>query len=205
MAIGDIYRVVMNYIWNPAAGGGSPQPCSNVFYYRLTATTALKPATELQTAFGQDVLPSLIAIAPSTVEFTGHSCLNTADMADFYEAFYTANGGRAVGPDHPLSPVNNLTFVSQSPRPRTRSARKRFPFLVETDVNGKVIDLGAIGVALVNSAANAMENQISYGTSTAVPVVARKGATPTAPYTEVYPITQYDPKTYIASQDTRRG
>lgn len=200
MAINDIYQVVLNYMW------GEDIQCKNVFYYQQTDSNA-SGAQQLNNAMSSDIVTPLQLIAPPFIEFGLQETVNLRNPSDFFVGDYADNpGDRVVADTDPAPPFLAVQFVSQRAYPGTRSARKRFPFLYETDLDGRFLSTSFTGLTAVSTVATALAAVISNGGRSFRPVVVSRptplGTNPPVKYV-IAPGT-YAVSTRVSTQNSRK-
>ncbi|HJP95820.1 MAG TPA: hypothetical protein VJ843_00455 [Candidatus Saccharimonadales bacterium] len=200
MALNDVYMITLNYTW------GDVVDCKNVFYYQQTDSNA-SGAEQLNTAMAIDVTEKILDVAPEFCTFQTQEVVNLRNPADFYLGDYADNeGDRVVADTDPAPPFLAAQWVSARAFPGTRSARKRFPFLYETDLDGRFLSTSFSGLASVTALSAALAAVISYGGRTFRPVVVERptplGSLPTVRY--VIAPGSYGLNTRVSTQNSRK-
>lgn len=200
MATGSIYQITLNYLWNDTI------ECSNVFHY-LQISGVSFAADELNLAFATDVTESIINVAPEFIKFGLQQVVNIANPIDFFEGDYGGNEGDRTEESDPCPSFLALQFKSARAHPGTRSARKRFPFLYESDVDGNNIEAALSGSAVVTALKTALAARLTSGSTQFDPCVVAHpvilGVTPTIRYV-IAPGT-YSVMTKVSTQNTRKS
>jgi len=200
MATGDIYRVTLNYLWNDSI------QCSNVFFYRQIAGVAFA-ADELNTAMALDVTESILNVAPTFCKFQLQQVVNVGNPVDFFEGDYADNTGDRTEESDPCPSFVALQFRSARAYPGTRSARKRFPFLYESDVDGNTVESALTGSAVVTALETALAARLTTGSTQFDPVVVKHpvelGVTPVVSY--VIAPGSYSVMSKVSTQNTRKS
>lgn len=203
MAVGDIYQV---RFFQQYAG----EDCMNVWYYRMTSGSSLAPgnATHLWSAFDNLVLAALEDLQSVEVTYVSMDTLNLRLPSDYFSFnFITRTGLREPeeGADFPAPTWVAWSHKSARPFPGTRSARKRFAGLYETDMSinqlsGSFQALGAIGT--LNSA---MAADLTNTGDSFEPVVVKRpivlGTNPPVSYV----CDSWSLVTKLSHQDSRGG
>ncbi|HEU0050153.1 MAG TPA: hypothetical protein VFQ43_21360 [Nitrososphaera sp.] len=200
MALNDIYQITLNYMW------GEVIQCKNVFYYQQTDSNA-SGADQLNTAMAVQVTEKILDLAPEFCIFQTQDVVNLRNPSDFYIGDYADNAGdRVVADTDPAPPFLAVQFASARAFPGTRSARKRFPFLYETDLDGRFLSSSFSGLASVAALATALAAVISSGGRSFRPVVVQRptplGANPPVRY--VIAAGSYAVKTRVSTQNSRK-
>lgn len=202
MAINDLYR--LTYFFE-----NQGVTCLNVYHYKQLAGGATNGASNLNQAFFNTVYNPIRNALPVDVSITGIRVENLLQNSDFFENMGVNDPGLYESVSGLAPSWLAAQFVSPRPYPGTRSARKRFPFLVENDLNGNLLDVSsAPRVALWNALGVAIGNEVSNLTYLYTPVVvydASEGVGPTRLWTERYAISSYALSPRIASQDSRKA
>lgn len=200
MATNDVYRVTLNYLWNAAI------ECSNVFYYRQIAGAAFA-ADELNFAFAADVFGSIENVAPEFITFQLQQVVNVGNPIDFFEGDYADNPGDRTEVSDPCPSFLALQFRSARAYPGTRSARKRFPFLYEADIDGNSVEAALTGSVVVAALETALAARLTSGSNQFDPVVVAHpvelGVVPTVRYT-IAP-GSYSVQSKVSTQNTRKS
>lgn len=200
MALNDIYQITLNYMW------GEVVQCKNVFYYQQTDSNA-SGAEQLNTAMAIDVTEKILDVAPEFCIFQTQDVVNLRNPSDFYIGDYADNAGdRVVADTDPAPPFLAAQWVAARAFPGTRSARKRFPFLYENDLDGRFLSTSFSGLASVAALSTALAAVISYGGRTFRPVVVERptplGANPPVRY--VIAAGSYGLSTRVSTQNSRK-
>lgn len=200
MATGSIYQITLNYTWNGSIA------CSNVFHY-LQIAGASFAADELNLAFAVDVTESILNVAPAFCTFQLQQVVNIANPIDFFEGDYADNAGDRTEDSDPCPSFLALQFRSARAHPGTRSARKRFPFLYESDIDGNNVEAALTGSAVVTALETALAARLTSGSNQFDPCVVAHpihlGSTPTIRYV-IAPGT-YSVVSKVSTQNTRKS
>lgn len=201
MAVGDLYRVTMNYT-------NQMQECSNVFHYQQTSTQA-NAAPALSAGWYDDFFPKILAVAPELVTFQNLEVINLRVPSDYaVGSLLNTPGSRtaAVGVD--LAPSwLAVQFFTARPYPGTRSGRKRFAFLYETDIEGNVLDEEFQELTALNNLAAGLDDPITDTNGSFVPAVVKAGyqiGNPLKPAVLSYLPTTWFLDIKVSSQDSRK-
>lgn len=201
MAINDLFR--LTYFFE-----NQGVTCLNVYHYKQITGPATGASNALNQAFFNGVYNALRNAMPEEVLITGIRVENLFTPSDFYENMAVADPGLYVSVSGLAPSWLAVQYVASRPFPGTRSARKRFPFLVENDLNGNLLDVSsAPRVALWDALGTAIGSDLTYLTYGYTPVVVYNatpgvGVPPT--WTERYAIGSYALSPRIASQDSRK-
>lgn len=200
MATNDIYQLTIQYDWNDQV------ECKNVFYYQQTDANPTG-AEQLNLAFAVEIYPKVRAVAPTFIDFNLQEVVNVRLPTDYYVGNYAGAAGLRDVPDAERAPsFLALQYVSDRLQPGTRSARKRFPFLYETDINGNTVIAATSGSAPVLELGVVMSAPISNGGRTFRPVVVKRpvklGTLPTVQY--IIPNNGYKVSLKVSTQNSRK-
>lgn len=202
MAVNDIYKVTFKYTWTPADGiAGGAVDCTNVHFYRQSSgatVAALSLRVALVTLYN-----NLRDVAPPFITFTGIDVVNVKTPTDYYNAVLNAVGLRVVTTQQMPSYVA-LQYVSSRAQPGTRSARKRYPFLVEEDCAGNFLTGAFSTNTEVQDVKDNLGAVITNETETFQPVVVKKPITLGVNPTVSYQIPFYGVSSKIATQNSRK-
>lgn len=207
MGLGSLYQVTLGYDWYAdAALSGSPVACRNVWYYRQSAGPTVIAAPVLKTLFENTiVIPRLRDIAPQNIDFQFLEIKDPYQNPDYVNAGLAYTGNRVITQGVAPSFLG-VSYSTQRPYPGTRSGRKRFPFLMEEDMNGNNLAGTFLALADVTGLAVDMATVLSSGGDTFIPIVAKRADTPGALPTLSYDITAaWDIQSKIATQNTRKS
>lgn len=199
MAVGDVYQVVLNYRWN------NEIDCKNVFYY-IQSAGGSPSAANLNLAFSDGVATPLLNLAPEFCVFTTQQVTNIHTPTDYAEGDYANNAGDRTEESDPCPSFLALQYKSTRPHPGTRSARKRFPFLYESDIDGNNVEAALSGSVVALAVANALNDIISNGGKSFNPVVVHRpiilGTNPDV----VYELTSqtWSVQTKVSTQNSRK-
>ena len=200
MAANDIYQLVQNYRW------GDDIDCKNVYYYQQTDSN-VSGASQLTAAWAAAVGDNLVTLAPPFITFGTVETVNLRTPTDFHVGDYNGNqGDRPQIDTDPAPPFLAVQFVSDRAYPGTRSARKRFPFLLETDLDGRFLSSSFTGLAIIGTIAAGLAATISNGGRSFRPVVVQR-PTPLGVNPAVrYPIAagSYSVSTRVSTQNSRK-
>lgn len=200
MATGSIYQITLNYKW------GGVIDCSNVFHY-LQISGVSFAADELNLAFAVDVNEAILNVAPGFITFNVQQVVNIANPIDFFEGDYDSNSGDRSEDSDPCPSFLALQFKSARAHPGTRSARKRFPFLYESDVDGNNVEAALYGSVVVAALETALAARLTSGSTQFDPCVVKHpialGVTPAISY--VIAPGSYHVQTKVSTQNSRKS
>lgn len=201
MAVGDLYRVTMSYV-------NQLQECSNIFHFQQTSTQA-NAAPALSAGFFTDLFPSIVAVAPEPVIFKFLEVVNIRVPSDYsMGSLLDTPGDRPQGVGVDLAPSwLALQYFTARPYPGTRSGRKRFAFLYETDIEGNVLDEDFQILAAVTALKTALASPITDPNGNFAPAIVKSGyevGNPLKPAVLSYLPTTWFLDTKVSSQDSRK-
>jgi len=174
MAVGEIYQVRHNQQWGAGLTGETARNMVNVFFYRQKAGATANAAANLRTAFGA-YFPLWAALFPPFVQYIGTDFVNIARPTDFYNHIGVSAFGEREEDSIPLAPWAALQWKSNRAFPGTRSMRKRFGCLYQSDTDGSQINETAIGTGILSNMNSFLSAVIDDGVGTEFePVVVKR-------------------------------
>jgi len=202
MALNDIYKVDLISEWQY----DDTVTMRTTFFYQCLSSVATA-ANRAAEALEEDVLPSLVALAPPHVLFMRIDAVCLVTPTDYHSIDVTPLAGtRVLDPaSDPAASFLCVQFVSNRAGPGTRNGRKRFSFLYEADIDGNSIDFDIISEGYANGLASVMAQTIAFGSIIFAPVVVEHpvelGLQPAVRFV----INEYNLSGKVSTQNTRKS
>jgi hypothetical protein len=163
-AINDVYQVIDTQMVNG-------QQALNVYFYRVQSTTLGANASDVVTAFIEQILPSIVAFQQSEVVHTSVAAKNLYDETDAHEELISTAGSVATG--DMMTNFVAYPFRMVGDNAAVRSGSKRYAGVGETGTtDGVVTDATLLG--LLDDMADALALVVNYGLLSAgelIPVI----------------------------------
>lgn len=201
MALNDIYKVDLLSEWQY----DDTIAMRTTFFYQCLSSVATA-ANRAAEALEEDVLPEIVALAPTHVAFLRIDAVCLVTPTDYHSIDLTPLAGtRTIDPvSDPAASFLCVQFVSNRAGPGTRNGRKRFSFLYEADIDGNSIDFAASSEANANDLATVMGQTMAFGSIIFAPVVVKHpvelGLQPEVRFV----INEYNLSGKVSTQNTRK-
>jgi len=199
MASGDVYKLDLRGLW------AATIPWQSRFTYQLVNAVS-GVAERCFEGFEEDVLPELIACAPTAVTFEQIDVVCVRTPTDFYsEALGSEPGTRITDPVSQLAPsFLAVQYRSNRAGPGTRHGRKRFPFLYEADFSGNDLASGVESDPDFLAVATVLGQAISFASISFTPVICHGALVLGVVPTVSFPVESYGLRTRISTQNSRK-